>query len=172
MFEASATATSPLAFQWQLSTDAGNNWVDVQDIGSYSGSNTAVLTIDPVSTAMNSNRYRAVISTPGFVCGENDTTVAARLIAYPDNDGDGVPDLDDEDDDNDGILDIDEFIDDLDGDGIPNSFDLDSDGDGCLDVIEAGFSDPNNDGILGDSVGDLAAAVNSSNGRVLGVLYS
>ena len=140
MFEASATATSPLAFQWQLSTDAGNNWVDVQDIGSYSGSNTAVLTIDPVSTAMNSNRYRAVISTPGFVCGENDTTVAARLIAYPDNDGDGVPDLDDEDDDNDGILDKDEFIDDLDGDGIPNSFDLDSDGDGCLDVIAVSYT--------------------------------
>ena len=29
VFEASATASSPLAFQWQLSTHAGNNWVDV-----------------------------------------------------------------------------------------------------------------------------------------------
>ena len=121
---------------------------------------------------MNSNRYRAVISTPGFNCGDNDTTLAARLIALPDNDQDGIQDLDDEDDDNDGIPDVEEFIDDLDGDGIPNSFDLDSDGDGCLDVVEAGFLDPDGDGILGDSVdtnGDGvkdAAAFVGANGRV------
>jgi len=39
---------------------------------------------------------------------------------------------------------------DTDGDGIYNYMELDSDDDGCNDVIEAGFSDPNNDGILGD----------------------
>jgi len=38
---------------------------------------------------------------------------------------------------------------DLDGDGLINSLDLDSDGDGCLDVLEAGFNDPDEDGILG-----------------------
>ncbi|MCD8399114.1 gliding motility-associated C-terminal domain-containing protein [Tenacibaculum finnmarkense] len=38
---------------------------------------------------------------------------------------------------------------DTDKDGIPNNLDLDSDGDGCFDVLEAGFSDPDNDGILG-----------------------
>ncbi len=38
---------------------------------------------------------------------------------------------------------------DTDGDGIPNNLDLDSDGDGCFDVLEAGFSDPDNDGVLG-----------------------
>ena len=38
---------------------------------------------------------------------------------------------------------------DTDNDGIPNQFDLDSDGDGCFDVIEASFSDTDNDGILG-----------------------
>ena len=37
---------------------------------------------------------------------------------------------------------------DTDGDGIPNHLDLDSDGDGCKDVQEAGFSDPDGDGIL------------------------
>ncbi|WP_136464906.1 hypothetical protein [Flagellimonas onchidii] len=41
---------------------------------------------------------------------------------------------------------------DLDGDGIINSKDLDSDGDGCNDVLEAGFEDPDNDGILGEGV--------------------
>ena len=36
----------------------------------------------------------------------------------------------------------------IDGDGVINSFDLDTDGDGCYDVVEAGFSDGDNDGIL------------------------
>ena len=40
---------------------------------------------------------------------------------------------------------------DLDGDGIPNHFDLDSDGDGCADSLEAGFTDPDSDGVLGNS---------------------
>lgn len=40
---------------------------------------------------------------------------------------------------------------DLDGDGIPNHLDADSDGDGCSDAIEAGYTDPDNDGILGNS---------------------
>ena len=36
-----------------------------------------------------------------------------------------------------------------DGDTFFNFIDLDSDGDGCSDVIEAGFTDANNDGLLG-----------------------
>ncbi|MEL0311743.1 MAG: hypothetical protein VW970_06730, partial [Candidatus Poseidoniales archaeon] len=63
-------------------------------------------------------------------------------------------DGDDIDDDNDGILDVYEDTaagdDDIDNDGIVNSKDLDSDGDGCFDVTEAGLSDPDGDGILGD----------------------
>ena len=68
-----------------------------------------------------------------------------------DNDSDGVIDRIDVDDDNDGILDEFEFTLDDDGDGIPNHFDLDVDDDGCFDVIEAGFTDGDGDGILGDS---------------------
>jgi hypothetical protein len=40
---------------------------------------------------------------------------------------------------------------DADGDGIKNYIELDSDNDGCYDVIEAGFSDSNGDGLLGNS---------------------
>ncbi|MBD0832063.1 T9SS type B sorting domain-containing protein [Aestuariibaculum sediminum] len=42
-------------------------------------------------------------------------------------------------------------LDDLDNDTIFSYIDYDSDGDGCNDVIEAGFSDANNDNYLGDS---------------------
>ena len=40
---------------------------------------------------------------------------------------------------------------DTDGDGIFNYIELDSDDDGCFDVTEAGFTDENGDGILGDT---------------------
>ena len=40
---------------------------------------------------------------------------------------------------------------DTDGDGILNYLELDSDNDLCKDVIEAGFLDPNNDGLLGNN---------------------
>ena len=72
----------------------------------------------------------------------------SRLIPV-DTDNDGVSDYIDLDSDNDGILDSTETIIDTDTDGIPNYRDLDSDNDLCNDVIEAGFSDPNGDGILG-----------------------
>ncbi|TDE43899.1 T9SS type B sorting domain-containing protein [Flavobacterium rhamnosiphilum] len=42
-------------------------------------------------------------------------------------------------------------ITDTDSDGTFNYIDLDSDNDVCFDVTEAGFNDPNNDGILGNN---------------------
>ncbi|MBT7458546.1 MAG: DUF11 domain-containing protein, partial [Flavobacteriaceae bacterium] len=41
---------------------------------------------------------------------------------------------------------------DTDGDGIMDAFEIDSDGDLCNDVVEAGFSDPDGDGELGDDL--------------------
>jgi gliding motility-associated-like protein len=73
-------------------------------------------------------------------------------ICDDDFDNDGIPNVIDLDDDNDGILDTIEGtpFTDTDNDGYPNTKDLDADGDGCFDVIEAGYEDPNGDGILGD----------------------
>ncbi len=53
---------------------------------------------------------------------------------------------------------------DLDTDNIFNNIDLDSDADQCFDVIEAGFTDPDNDGRLGTSpitVNNLGVVQNS-----------
>ena len=80
-----------------------------------------------------------------------------------DTDLDGVPDYLDEDSDNDGILDNVETSADLDADGVKNYRDLDSEGDLCNDVIEAGFLDPNTDGILGS-----IPVIVSARGRVTG----
>ncbi|MAD98141.1 MAG: hypothetical protein CMB99_12515 [Flavobacteriaceae bacterium] len=78
-------------------------------------------------------------------------------ICEDDFDGDGVPNILDVDDDNDGILDQTEGngLTDTDGDGFPDTKDLDADGDDCFDVIEAGFLDPNGDGVLGDLPDDV-----------------
>ncbi|OYX86446.1 MAG: gliding motility protein, partial [Flavobacteriales bacterium 32-34-25] len=72
----------------------------------------------------------------------------SRIIPV-DTDNDGIPDYLDLDSDNDGILDSIENTIDTDSDGTRNYRDLDSDNDLCLDVIEAGFIDPNGDGLLG-----------------------
>ncbi len=50
-----ATASSP-TYQWQVSTDNGANW------GPVAGATAATLTLNAVTTSMNGNQYRAVIS--------------------------------------------------------------------------------------------------------------
>ncbi len=80
-----------------------------------------------------------------------------------DADGDGVPDYVDPDlpgfvdENNDGIND--NF--DIDQDGIPNALDKDSDNDGIPDVIEAGYTDADNDGEI-DCPAGTASAFNVS----------
>ena len=146
-FEADADGVNVL-YRWQVSEDQGVTWKRIMDVDKYSGIIEQKLNIIKFDTSMIGNSYRAIVETRGFACGENDTTNAATIYILPDNDGDCIPDEKDLDDDNDGIYDTEEGDDDLDGDGIINSFDLDSDGDGCFDVVEAGFSDGDEDGIL------------------------
>lgn len=63
------------------------------------------------------------------------------------------------------VVNINEGCQDTDGDGDPDNWDLDSDGDHCSDVREAGFADPNDDGILGATL----VAINA-NGQVSGTI--
>ncbi|KAA2217175.1 T9SS type B sorting domain-containing protein [Maribacter flavus] len=92
-----------------------------------------------------------------------------REECIPDFDDDGILDDDDLDDDNDGILDtVEQDGDperDTDNDGFPDHMDLDSDGDLCFDVIEAGFTDPDGNGTLGNTP-DLV----DSDGLIVGAI--
>ena len=56
---------------------------------------------------------------------------------------------------------------DTDNDGIFNYIELDSDNDGCNDVIEAGFVDANNDGIVGDDSPTNVNTTGTSIGTVI-----
>ena len=98
-------------------------------------------------------------------CNDEDDQLPFNETICIDTDRDNVDNEIDLDDDNDGILDTVETFMDNDVDGYSNLLDLDSDNDGCADVLEAGFEDPDNDGIVGSY-----PVVVDSQGLVQGVI--
>jgi gliding motility-associated-like protein len=151
-FSVVATADT---YQWEESQDGGSTWNPLADGGDYAGTTTADLSITNSDIARASYRYRVVVSNIGYACDPTTFSVAVGFTSLSDFDGDGVVDVVDVDDDNDGILDTVEdngVVDrDTDGNGTPDRTQLDADGDGCFDVTEAGFTDVNGDGELGDA---------------------
>ncbi|MCK5442586.1 MAG: cadherin-like domain-containing protein [Maribacter sp.] len=81
--------------------------------------------------------------------GVLDTVESGGVDPSGDADSDGTPNYQDADFCTLNLFSICTNLD-VDNDGIPNHLDLDSDGDGCNDVLEAGFTDDNDDGILAD----------------------
>ena len=103
----SSGSGTPVDYQWQESTDAGQSWHDLSDTGPYSGTHTSTLTISPVSAHMDGYYYRCTF-TSSYVCDNDIVTREALLIIPQDSDGDGIDDSVDLDDDNDGIPDVEE----------------------------------------------------------------
>ena len=77
--------------------------------------------------------------------GIGDDDELGDLDAPLDTDGDGLLDLVDDDDDGDGIPTLDEGDGDFDGDGVPDHLDTDADDDGIGDAVE-GLVDTDGDG--------------------------
>lgn len=70
-----ATAGSvpaPTIFQWQVSTNGGSTWTNLTTGGSF----TPTLTVPSVTLAMNSYRYRVIVTNS---CGQSTTSNAAIL---------------------------------------------------------------------------------------------
>ncbi len=140
-----------------LDTDSDNDGLsDIQENGTgknylnVDADNDGLSDVWDVKTAPNVDNATNNLQTPiSFPNNDKPTTTERDWREVIDTDGDGISDPLDVDDDNDGISDSDEGTGDLDGDGISNNLDLDSDNDGIMDVVEAGGSDPDNDGILG-----------------------
>lgn len=144
-------STSMISYKWQYSSDNGFSWQNLEESSVFEGTNSSKLNIINAPLEINGYMFRVILNTPSFKCGDTQISEVIDIEVLPDNDLDGIPDLDDLDDDNDGIYDTVEGNLDIDQDGIFNQFDLDSDGDGCFDVIEAGLIDTNRDGVLGDN---------------------
>uniref|UniRef100_UPI003CD0DAB0 beta strand repeat-containing protein n=1 Tax=Winogradskyella eximia TaxID=262006 RepID=UPI003CD0DAB0 len=104
--------SSDTTYQWYLGDPATGGTALAND-ATYSGVTSANLNI-VTNSALDGNDYCVVISHPDLECTQ--TECATLLViadpcdavasGNPDNDGDGIADLCDEDDDNDGILDI------------------------------------------------------------------
>jgi gliding motility-associated-like protein len=88
-------------FQWQLSTDAGNNWNSIVNNAIYTGTTTTSLLITKVSTLMNGYQYRVILNKINNACGLTSTPVTLTILALPilnspitivqcDNDTDGI----------------------------------------------------------------------------------
>jgi hypothetical protein len=73
-----AASDGPVSFTWQESIDGGNTWNALSDIAPYTGSDSNVLTISPVS-AFNGYQYRAVATN---ACGFSIPSDAAVLIVH------------------------------------------------------------------------------------------
>ena len=154
-FSVTVTGTN-LEYHWEVSKDDTVTWEPLTEAGYYSNINTEKLIITDVSEEIDGYYYRVKVTTSSLVCQEPIFSFAAMLTAKDDSDGDTVDNFEDMDDDNDGITDDNEGNGDTDGDGIPDKLDLDSDNDGCYDAVEAGFDDPDQDGIPGTGKPALA----------------
>ncbi|MBQ6534283.1 MAG: hypothetical protein IJI37_03865 [Opitutales bacterium] len=73
IFEVQVSGDGEIAYQWQLSTDGGENWSDI------GGATHAALELENVSVAMDGNKYRCAVSNGGSAGAMSN---AATLTVY------------------------------------------------------------------------------------------
>jgi uncharacterized protein YjiK len=62
VFSVTADLSSALTYQWQILTYGSSAWSNLSDNASYSGTNTATLTVNAITAAMNGNSFQCVIT--------------------------------------------------------------------------------------------------------------
>ena len=99
VFEVNGNATY---YQWQLSTDRGNNWSDLSDDEVYSGTQTNRLRISQSIGRYEGYLYRVVLTSPDFACDpnaeliSNEAVLQFNTVIIPNGfspNGDGVNDV-------------------------------------------------------------------------------
>ncbi|MBK7307940.1 MAG: T9SS type A sorting domain-containing protein [Chitinophagaceae bacterium] len=75
------SGTGPHTYQWQVSTNGGVTWANVNNGGVYSGATTATLTITAPPVTMNGYQYRAIVN--GAAPCAAQTSRAATLTVNP-----------------------------------------------------------------------------------------
>jgi sugar lactone lactonase YvrE len=78
-FRVAATGANPLAYQWQRLPIGGTTWTNLGDGGTYSGSQTASLSVSAVTSAMNGDQFRCVVSN---TFGSATSLPPADLLVY------------------------------------------------------------------------------------------
>jgi hypothetical protein len=72
----SVTATDASTYQWQVSEDGGNIWMDLSDNSVYAGASSSTLTIGSLTIDLDGNLYQCVV---GGTCGLTDVSESALL---------------------------------------------------------------------------------------------
>ena len=80
-YTVTATSYASLIYQWQMSIDGGTTFVDLSNVAPFSGVNTQTLTINSATLAMNSYKFRVVV-TEGL-CGNSVVSTPANLLVFP-----------------------------------------------------------------------------------------
>lgn len=70
--------TAALTYQWQLSTDDGDNWANITDAGVYSGATTDTLAISD-NTGLDGNLYRCVVSATGYTSATSEAALLTEV---------------------------------------------------------------------------------------------
>lgn len=73
------TVDDTTSFQWQLSTDNGLTFSDLSDSATYSGTDTATLTISDVDMEMEGHLYRVALFNDAYVCDPSAISDAITL---------------------------------------------------------------------------------------------
>jgi hypothetical protein len=70
---------TPISVRWQVSTDGGATWNNVNNGVNYNGANTSTLSVITATCNMNNNRYRARLTTPSYICDTDYNSNVATL---------------------------------------------------------------------------------------------
>jgi subtilisin-like proprotein convertase family protein len=77
-----AAGSGPVTYQWQLSFD-GTTWYNIGGAAPYSGSNTATLTINPVTASLNGYLYRVLMNGGSGCSGATSNAALLRINPIP-----------------------------------------------------------------------------------------
>jgi len=61
-FTVASTSMTSTTYQWQVSIDGGSTWNNLSDGLPYSGTTTAALSVNPLSTSMSNYKYRVLLT--------------------------------------------------------------------------------------------------------------
>jgi probable HAF family extracellular repeat protein len=86
-FAVNATSSPDPSYQWQISTDGGTSWSDLNDGMAYSGSQNSTLQVSNTDTTQSGDEFRCIASDSGV--NPTVTSPPATLAVYPVNSWNG-----------------------------------------------------------------------------------
>ena len=128
------TSNGSFSYQWQSKTSSSvANWTNLSNSNFFANNVTSRILSITSSASIDNYVFRAVV-TPS--CGPVQYSSATELDVFIDTDGDGLRNSIDPDDDNDGVTDVNEIGNCSDGTNNTNPLLADTDGDGRNDLID------------------------------------